>query len=97
MRKRLARSVHLFSPDGEVIVFLPGDEPSAEYAKQITNPAAWESEDAPAPPPSDGNYEDHTVQDLLTQARERNIDLSGASKKADIIRRLEEADVRTDT
>lgn len=92
MRKRLARSVQMFSPEGELVVFWPGDEPPAEYAKLITNPGAWEEEEVAPAPPNTGNYDDHTVQQLLDQARERNIDLSGASKKADIIQRLEMAD-----
>lgn len=96
MRKRLARSVQMFTESGELIVFLPGDEPPAEYAKLIKNPAAWETEEEAAPAPSSGAYEDRTVAELLTEARERDIDLQGATKKAEVIARLEAADAGTD-
>ena len=92
MRKRLARSVQMYSETGDLIVFLPGDEPPEEYAKLISNPAAWEDEKMAAPVPSDGSYEERTVAELLSEARERNIDLQGATKKADVIARLEAAD-----
>jgi len=96
MRKRLARSVQFWSDSGDLIVFMPGDEPPAEYAKLISNPAAWEDEAMAAPPPSSGKYEDMTVSQLLDTARERNVDLQGATKKADVIARLEAADAGTD-
>lgn len=96
MRKRLARSVQMFSETGELIVFLPGDEPPAEYAKLIKNPAAWESEEMAPAAPSSGNYSDRTVADLLSEARERGIDLQGATKKNEVIARLEAADAGTD-
>lgn len=96
MRKRLARSVQFWSDTGELITFMPGDEPPAEYAKLISNPAAWEEEKMAAPEPSTGNYEDRTVSELLAEAKERDIDLQGATKKADVIARLEAADAGTD-
>lgn len=96
MRKRLARSVQMFTEQGELIVFVPGDEPPAEYAKLISNPAAWEEEKmAAAEPTSSGNYENRNVADLLSEAKERNVDLQGATKKAEVIQRLEAADAGT--
>lgn len=96
MRKRLARSVQFWSDTGELVTFMPGDEPPAEYAKLISNPLAWEDEKMAAPAPSSGEYEDRTVSELLTEARERDVDLQGATRKADVIARLEAADAGTD-
>lgn len=92
MRKRLARSVSFWSESGELITFLPGDEPPAEYAQLISNPSAWEQETMSAPEPSTGNYEDMTVAQLTQMAKDRNIDLTGVSKKAEVISRLEADD-----
>lgn len=92
MRRRLARSVSFWAENGELITFLPGDEPPADYAKLITNPAAWEEEAMAPPPPSDGSYDSMTVTQLMEAAKARDVDLQGATKKADVIARLEAAD-----
>lgn len=44
---RLASTVHVHESDGQVVIYGPGDEPTAAHAKLITNPKAWEG-DAPA-------------------------------------------------
>lgn len=44
MAKELVRTVVV---DGTV--YAPGDDVPADVAEQITNPAAWESEDEPTP------------------------------------------------
>lgn len=46
MGRKLAQYVHI---NGQV--FAPGDEPPADVAEQITNPAAWEGADEEEPAP----------------------------------------------
>lgn len=89
--RRLSRSVQLYDESGELIVFWPGEEPGPEFDDRIGKHCYEAIDDAP-PLPEEGDYENYTVPQLLEQARERQVDLSGASKKADIIHRLAAAD-----
>lgn len=91
MRRRLARSVQLYDDTGELVVFWPGEEPGPEWDDRIGAHCYEPVEDA-HPPVETGDYDNYTVPQLLAQARERNIDLSGSTKKADIIARLAAAD-----
>ncbi|MEU2594160.1 hypothetical protein ABZ649_04535 [Streptomyces albidoflavus] len=46
MGRRLRTAVHLTDPETrELLILLPGEEPSAEHAELITHPAAWEGDD----------------------------------------------------
>jgi len=88
--KRLNTTVHVHVGEGDSRVFGPDDDVPADMAKLITNPAVW-ADDSAAAADSEPS-ESWTVPQLRAYAEERQIDLGDATKKADILAALTEAD-----
>ncbi len=62
------------------------DRVGAEVAERVTNPAAWGTKEA------DGDgLDDLTVAELRDLAAEKDIDLGGADRKADIVTAIRSA------
>jgi hypothetical protein len=82
--RKLAGFVHVHEPDGTSKVFGPDDVVPERYAKQITNPDAWAKPEEEAEP--DGSpSEAWTVPQLVAYAKDHEIDLGEATKKADVL------------
>ncbi|PEH74635.1 hypothetical protein CRM89_00345 [Nocardia sp. FDAARGOS_372] len=91
MARQLIAHVHVYDGDGRAHVFGPGDNVPDELAKRITNPAVWESNRDSDDDPS----ESWTVADLKAYAELHDIDLGEATKKADILAVIAQADDRS--
>lgn len=64
------------------------DQVPADVAKQIENPEAWK----PAAGHGGGGLESMTVDELRAYASEYDVNLSGASKKDDIVAAIRSAE-----
>lgn len=89
--RKLVTTVHVEDEAGTYHVFGPGDNVPDELAKRITNPAVWESNRDSDDDPS----ESWTVADLKAYAELHDIDLGEATKKADILAVIAQADDRS--
>ncbi|HEY1177860.1 MAG TPA: hypothetical protein VGF17_17020 [Phytomonospora sp.] len=94
MAKSLTANVYV---DG-VLYGPAGEQPSAEVAKAIVNPKAWDGSDADSAPAGDAPAypegdpsEDWTGKQLDAYAADKNVDLAGASTKADKVAAIQAA------
>jgi len=93
MGRKLARTVIMMDEKtGEYGTFLPGEELPPHLEKLVTNPAAWEPEADEFESFNSQGYRAMNLGDLVELAHDRQVDLTGASKKAEVIARLEAAD-----
>lgn len=90
-----ARTLYLWDPEKqESHVYQQGEEVPAEHAKLATNPWCFKDPDNPEDLGDDRQreLEEMTVPDLVQYAKENDIDLQGATKKADIIQAIRNSD-----
>lgn len=88
--RTLGTTVHVFDDDEKPHVFGPGTTPPDWAIAKITNPAAWVESGADDEPddsvdPTGEPSESWTVPQLRAYAKDAEIDLGDASKKAEIL------------